>query len=124
MPFDWNTFKDLAEELRLRDDEASKRSAISRLYYSIFHQAKNFLIDNENYYYSENKEPHAQVWSEFIRKGKTYKSIGENGKRLRNYRNDADYKNEIVRIDEVLETSFRTANNVLTYLQQVQKNAN
>ncbi len=124
MPFDWNTFKDLAEELRLRDDEASKRSAISRLYYSIFHQAKNYLIDKEDYNYSENKEPHAQVWNEFIRKGKTYKSIGENGKRLRNYRNDADYKDEVLRLEEVLETSFRTANNVLTYLQQVQKNAN
>ncbi len=124
MPFDWKTYQDLAEELRLRDDEASKRSAISRLYYSVFHQSKNFLIDIEDYDYSENKEPHAQVWNEFIRKGKTFKSIGENGKRLRNIRNDADYKDEIIRLDDVLETSFRTANNVLTYLQQVQKNAN
>jgi uncharacterized protein (UPF0332 family) len=122
MLFDWNTYKDLAEVLRLRDDEASKRAAISRLYYSVFHQAKIFLIDIENYDYSENKEPHAQVWNEFIRKGKTYKSIGENGKRLRNIRNNADYDDEIIRLDDVLETSFRTATNVLTYLQQIQKN--
>ena len=124
MSFDWNTYKDLAEKLRQNEDEASKRSAISRLYYSVFHQAKIFLIDIENFNYSENKEPHAQVWNEFINKGKTYKSIGENGKRLRNLRNDADYKDEIGRLDDVLETSFRTAKNVLTYLQQVQKNAN
>lgn len=124
MLFDWEQYQQLAEELHQREDEASKRSAISRLYYSIFHQAKNFLIEIENYDYSEHKEPHAQVWSEFIRKGSTFRAIGENGKRLRNYRNDADYKNEILKLDDVLETSFRTANNVLTYLHQVQKNAN
>ena len=69
MSFDWKTYKDLAEELRSKDDEAFKRSAISRLYYSVFHQAKIFLIDIENYEYSDNKEPHAQVWNEFIRTG-------------------------------------------------------
>ena len=124
MSFDWKTYKDLAEELRSKDDEASKRSSISRLYYSVFHQAKIFLINIENYDYSEHKDSHAQVWNEFIRKGKTFKSIGENGKRLRNIRNDADYEDEIKRLDDVLETSFRTANNVLTYLQQIQKDAN
>jgi len=47
MPFDWNTYKDLAEELRLRNDEASKRSAISRLYYSVYWKARN-LLEKEN----------------------------------------------------------------------------
>ena len=122
MSFDWNTYKDLAEELRHKEDEASKRTAVSRLYYSVFHIAKKFLIDIEEYNYSEYKEPHAQVWSEFISKGKTYKSIGENGKRLRNYRNDADYKDDLLRLDEIVETSFRIANNVLVYLQQIQPN--
>jgi hypothetical protein len=31
MSFDRDSYKELAEELRLRDDEASKRSATSRL---------------------------------------------------------------------------------------------
>lgn len=122
MPFDWSTYKNLAEDLRTNGDEASKRSAISRVYYAVFHHAKHYLIDVENYNYSENKEPHAQVWNEFISKGKTFRAIGENGRRLRNTRNDADYRDEIVKLDDVVETSFRTANNVLTYLQQVQNN--
>lgn len=124
MPFDWNSYKNLAEDLRAKSDEASKRSAISRIYYSVFHQAKRYLIEVEKYEYSENKESHAQVWNEFIGKGKTFKAIGENGKRLRNTRNDADYKDDILKLDDVVETSFRTANNVLTYLQQVKKNVN
>jgi hypothetical protein len=39
MPFDWNDFLTLAEELAARDDQASKRTAISRAYYSVFHAA-------------------------------------------------------------------------------------
>ncbi len=120
MLFDWNTYKDLAEELRLRDDEASKRSAISRLYYSIYHKAKKFLENRSNdFMFSENKPAHQQVWNAFIAIGGTYKSIGENGKRLLDNRVDADYK-EINRIDDVLETSFRLGNNTLAYLKQVQ----
>lgn len=113
-------YQNLAEELRLKSDEASQRSAVSRIYYSIFHSAKKFLIEVENYDYSENKESHAQIWNEFIKKGKTYKSIGENGKRLRDKRNDADYRDEILKLNDVVETAFRLAHNISTYLQQIQ----
>lgn len=39
MPFDWDGYLFLAEELALRVDEAAKRSAISRAYYSVFNLA-------------------------------------------------------------------------------------
>lgn len=39
MPFDWNEYLTLAEELAPRADEASKRSAISRAYYCVFNLA-------------------------------------------------------------------------------------
>lgn len=121
MPFDWDKYKELAEELRLKDDEAAKRSAISRLYYSIYHKAKNFLEDTSgNFIFSENKPAHQQVWNEFIKTGGTDRNIGSNGKRLLDLRVDADYK-EIYKIDDELETSFRIANNILTYLQQIEK---
>ena len=38
--FDWNDFKTLAEELRQRNDEAAQRTAISRVYYAVYHRAK------------------------------------------------------------------------------------
>ena len=120
MPFDWNTYKDLAEELRQRGDEASKRSAVSRLYYSIYWSARIFLEENQGYLYSEYKEPHSQIWHEFIRQGKIFKNIGENGKRLRNKRNSADYDQDIPRLDDDLEISFRWANQIFIDLSKIQ----
>ena len=119
MPFDWNTYKDLAENLRQQPDEASKRSAISRLYYSIYHNAKKYLENKRGFIFSENKPSHQQVWNAFIDIGGTFGNIGQNGKRLLKNRNCADYE-EINRVDDILETSFRLGNNTLAYIKQVQ----
>ncbi len=121
MPFDWNTYKDLAEELRQRDDEASKRSAVSRLYYSVYWNARFFLEESQGFLYSENKEPHGQIWQEFIRQGKIFRNIGENGRRLRNKRNSADYDQDIPRLEDDLEISFRWASQILYDLSKVQQ---
>lgn len=120
MPFDWNTYKELADRLRQEEDESAKRSAISRLYYSIYHKAKNFLENESDFYFSDNKPAHKQIWDEFIRKGGTYRAIGGNGKRLLSNRNDADYKDDFLRLDEAIETSFKLAENISDYLSQVQ----
>ena len=45
MPFDWNDYARLADELSKREDEASLRTAISRLYYSVYHQARDYLLE-------------------------------------------------------------------------------
>ncbi len=39
MPFDWNNYLTLAEELAARTDDAAKRTAISRAYYCVFNLA-------------------------------------------------------------------------------------
>ena len=44
MPFDWTEYARLAEELGTRPDEASLRTAISRAYYSVYHQARDYLL--------------------------------------------------------------------------------
>ena len=41
MPFDFAAYLTLAEELKQRTDEASLRTAISRVYYAVFHQEIN-----------------------------------------------------------------------------------
>lgn len=46
--FDWNDFKTLAEQLRQSESEASKRTAISRIYYAVYWNARN-LLENEGY---------------------------------------------------------------------------
>ena len=42
MSFDWDQFRQLAEELRQRNDEAAQRTAISRIYYAFYWRARVF----------------------------------------------------------------------------------
>lgn len=42
--FDWNEFKTLAEKLKDEKDEASQRTAISRLYYAIYWKARIQIV--------------------------------------------------------------------------------
>lgn len=121
MSFDWNKYEELADKLKQEIDEASKRTAISRLYYAIYHRAKIFLEENTTYSSSRNKPAHQQVWQTFVNIGGTHRSIGQNLKRLLENRISADYFDEITRIDDVLETSFRLAHNISTWLQQIEK---
>ncbi len=74
--FDWNDFKTLAEELRQREDEAAKRTAIGRTYYATYWRARNYL-ESEGFLLRIYEGSHTQIWNEFKRKsGHTVKAIG------------------------------------------------
>lgn len=60
MIFDWNDFYTLAEELNRREDEAAKRTAISRLYYAIYWEARN-LLEDEGFIFRQNDSSHRQI---------------------------------------------------------------
>ena len=75
--FDWNDFKTLAEELREREDEAAKRTAISRIYYATYWQARNYL-ESEGFLLRIYEGSHTQIWNEFKRKsGHTAKALAD-----------------------------------------------
>lgn len=122
MPFDWNTYKDLAEELRLRDDEASKRSAISRLYYAIYWQARNFLEKEDADFYVSAENSHATVWRKFNNQGHSRRTIFNNGQRLKEYRQMADYESEIERLEDTVEASFILAEKIIGILNSLSGN--
>lgn len=122
MPFDWNTYKDLADELRLRDDEASKRSAISRLYYSVYGKARNFLETEDPNLNVPADNSHAFVWRKFLNKGHTRRIVQKDGIRLKNYRVDADYEPEIQRLEETVEASFILAERLIQTLDKLSGN--
>lgn len=71
--FDWYDYEKLARSLQ-NGDEAAKRSAISRLYYSVYHRAMWKLDQTTDFAYSDNKPAHQQVWDGFVREGKTFRS--------------------------------------------------
>jgi uncharacterized protein (UPF0332 family) len=118
--FDWNDFKVLAEELKQKDDEASKRTAVSRIYYATYWQARGYLED-EGFSLRSYEGSHVQIWNEFKRKsGLTAKAIGRFGGELHRFRVDADYFSEITKIENLTEDSFQLAEKISTYLQQIQ----
>jgi uncharacterized protein (UPF0332 family) len=117
--FDWSDYEKLAASLKT-GNEAAQRSAISRLYYSIYHRALAKLEQTTDFVYSANKPAHQQVWDSFIRAGKTFRLIGFKGKELRDYRETADYANEIADLDRLLEASFKLAEGILYWLDRIQ----
>jgi uncharacterized protein (UPF0332 family) len=117
MPFDWNEYATLADELSKRDNEASLRTAISRIYYSTYHEAKAYLLD-EGIPLSTSDSSHKSVWNGYRDMGGSCRSVGLNGERLFDNRKKADYDSEVVNISQLVEESFRMARNILVYLEQ------
>jgi hypothetical protein len=121
MTFDWDQYRVLAEELRLREDEASLRSSVSRLYYAIYWRARLHLENNEGFILSRQGESHKQIWREYQAMGRAHRGIGINGDRLHFNRLQADYEANAGRLNDIVVESFHIANNVQTYLDQVQQ---
>src|SRR5437899_11955893 len=81
MSFDWNEYAALAEELSKRDNEASLRTAISRIYYSTYHAARDYLLE-EGIPLSTSDSSHKIVWNGYKDMGGSCRSVGVNGDRL------------------------------------------
>lgn len=117
--FDWNEFKILAEKLKDEKDEASQRTSVSRLYYSIYWKARN-QIESRGYIYDRNKSSHKQIWDEYLNKNDSdNQDIGKKGKELHKYRIQADYYNHIRRLKDLVEDSFEVAEEILETLIKV-----
>jgi uncharacterized protein (UPF0332 family) len=120
MIFDWNEFRKLAEDLRQNETEAAQRTAISRIYYAVYHRAKVYL-ESEGFQFRQFESSHRQIWDEFKDKGRTFTAIGNTGDRLRANRVKADYIAEIEDVDFLVKRSFELAENAFVYLQQIEK---
>src|SRR5262249_15285136 len=117
MPFDWTEYARLAEELRARDDEASSRTAISRAYYSVYHQARSYILD-EGLPLSKYDSSHKADWNRYRDLGGSCRAVGITGDRLHDNRTQADYDNKIRNVRQLVDETFRMAANILVYLEQ------
>ncbi|MGH9756003.1 MAG: hypothetical protein ACREA2_24750 [Blastocatellia bacterium] len=63
MAFDWADYATLATSLRTQPDEASQRTAISRLYYSALHQARLYLESEGMIFSQMGPGTHLMSWS-------------------------------------------------------------
>jgi uncharacterized protein (UPF0332 family) len=120
MIFDWNDFRQLAEELREREDEASRRTAISRVYYAVYWKAR-ILLEDEGFIFRQNDSSHRQIWEEYKNKGRTFRAISISGSELHRNRVQADYFSEVRDMEVLLKESFKLAENAFNYLHQIEK---
>jgi hypothetical protein len=100
MPFDWQQFQVLAEQLIKAGGQAEHRSAISRAYYCTYNLLKHRAQQN-GVQFSTEAGFHKQLWSSYKR-GPDPNSIkiGVEGERLHELRVRADYIPEFARLDE------------------------
>ncbi|CAN5742873.1 hypothetical protein BH24ACI2_BH24ACI2_11170 [soil metagenome] len=120
MSFGWRDLQELAEKLKQEPDEASKRAAISRIYYAAFWRARDFLME-DGFVFHDFDGSHRQVWREFERRGKTFRAVGISGMRLHKIRVQADCFIETEDINRLKSEAFNLAENIFSYLQQIEK---
>jgi hypothetical protein len=109
MSFNWNDFHTLAQKLAQDADDASKRTAVSRAYYSAFHDAMDRAVQNCGAKQGGNS--HEWCWDRYIYSGdNTCNKIGLDGKRLKAKRVKVDYEAaEIPRLDEYVSRALADA---------------
>jgi hypothetical protein len=111
MTFDWNEYLTLAEELALKNDEASKRTSISRAYYSVYHLAYERAKASGGTPATGSK--HAWCWNQFQKTPDAIcRELASWGIRMKKRRIDADYYNTAIsRLDDEVQTMLSLAHN-------------
>ena len=119
MAFNWREYlffarftKDLADKDFSR--EASQRCAVSRAYFAAFCCARNFAVANGFVIRDgdDRAKIHTQI-REHFRKDAPRRHLAGSLDRLRQWRNNCDYDNEVPNIEFVVEGSFREAEKIL-----------
>lgn len=112
MPFDFHNFLILAEHLATRNDEASKRTAISRAYYSVYHLASERAEKSVGPFpRNAGIGNHQWCWDQYTKTPDlTSRKLGTNGGRMKRLRTKADYgSNDIPRIDDEVQRILQDA---------------
>jgi uncharacterized protein (UPF0332 family) len=125
MSFDWSNYLDLARELHRQGSthsskEAELRSAISRAYYAAFCKSRNYLQERRHVALSSGADVHKEVYERFSNsQDKNLRAIGVDLKRLRGFRNKADYDNTFGGLHNASELCVGLADDTITNLNRL-----
>jgi uncharacterized protein (UPF0332 family) len=142
MIFDWKEFLNLAKDLaesakilaahnKLSAKEAAQRSAVSRAYYAVFHEAEAFLIRKKLLKpYNQEDDPqarthgHERVIKIFLDTGRKAglhprRRIGEDLIRLRKNRVLADYSSEFPELEVEVNNTISSAQQIIALLDRI-----
>jgi hypothetical protein len=104
MPFDWQAFLELArrwldQAAKEADPEAILRSVASRAYFAAYGHARNYAIKYLQFDPREDVEDHGRLKAHL--KGKRRKGDADRLGALRQFRNEADYLDQLPWTDPV-----------------------
>ena len=126
MSFDWTKYLTLAQDqVELSEGHANKeallRCAISRAYYSAFCNARNYLRDFEKAQdLGKSSMVHQLVIDQFEGStDTTKKDIGAFLRRLREFRNRADYQDKFRNLETKVLRSLEYAEEVIENLEKL-----
>ncbi len=110
MPFDWNEYLVLARKLAAANDEASKRSAISRAYYFVFNLAFE-RAESTTGGFPGGETTHKWCWDRYeSTPDANCRRLGIEGARMKRLRVKADYKaSDIPRLDDEVRRTLAGA---------------
>lgn len=91
-PFDWDNFLRLAVRQARSPKEATRRTAINRAYYEVYHAASAF-IRRKGLYPASSRLTHDIVWNALrTDPDQARAAVGVRGNVLKKVRVDADYR--------------------------------
>ena len=123
MSFDWRTYIELARLLMERAaeipaSEACYRSVASRAYYGAYHLARDFARDADDTVFSSDE--HRSLQNHFLNHPyKVKKRLGNNLRKLHQYRKKADYDDEL--FEAPINTAAKALAKVKTILQDLDR---
>lgn len=144
MKFDWCEYFRLAQELanvnaassdelasnsKQQTSEAKLRSCVSRAYYSAFCISRNYLRDvlhdpRLSKARTGDVNEHQYVADEFIynnAKNKKLIQIGNDLRRLREYRNKSDYDDKIFNLEKEVKFALKLAGSIIDNINELSK---
>jgi len=110
MSFDWNEYLVLARQLAAANDDASKRSAISRAYYFVFNIAFARAEDTAGRH-PGSESFHKWCWDKYRKTPDVNcQQLGIDGDRMKRRRVRVDYKSaDIPRLDDEVRRMLQEA---------------
>lgn len=114
--FDWKDYQAIAEFLSDKSKhtlplEAAQRAAISRAYFACFGKILTIERDDRSFEATGEAEDHGRLKYHLRRNGKKHSAIKL--EKLREWRNDADYKEAIDNLDRMCENAIDLAKELI-----------
>jgi len=114
--FDWREYLELARYLAgmggtLYSPEAAYRSAVSRAYYAAFCWVRNYAAIKLGFKPQKSPDDHRRLREHLKSQG--YVGLASNLNKLREWRNNCDYDDEVPGLDSRVCASIEVANKII-----------